>query len=669
MRKTATAALAALSLFVTTAATAQTLSPQTLPPVEAFGNLPLVSPPLLSPDGKHFATVEPVSGRPSAVIYDATATPGSKPVIVTAGTDVIIDSVQWAKNDRLLLFVKHSYAPTLDRLRTWMRTASVNLQGNDFARLMHNMPAYQNNTYVADVIDLNVDDPDFILMGIYNVIAHDQAERNTLIKKKTDDTFRYDVAKVDVHTGKATVLKTGTYETNGWISDGKGDPVIQFTHTVKPLRDHVIVKRKGRWEEIGEYNAEQDLGSGVVGLTEDGTALVRLAWDTSPTNAPALTIATTKDIDTGAEKTLFSSPRFDIDSTIEDEWTGRVIGARYVADKGETHYFDPQRQALQTGLDAAFPGRSVRITSWDRAKDKVVFAVDGPQQPVSYYLLDRTTHQTQFLAAGYPALQEKDLGAVRPYPYKARDGLDIPAYLTLPPGKTAKNLPVVVLPHGGPDTRDSIRFDWMAQFLANRGYVVLQPNFRGSSGYGHHFTEAGYGQWGLKMQDDLTDGVQKLIADGIADPKRICIVGASYGGYAALAGAAFTPDIYACAISLAGVSDLPVQLESVTRDSGPNAKTASFWLSRMGEDMAKLGKHSPARYADQVKAPILLLHGKNDTTVRLEQSKIMYDALQQAHKKVEFVTFEGEDHYLKLASTRIQILKEMERFLKQNIGN
>ena len=146
---------------------------------------------------------------------------------------------------------------------------------------------------------------------------------------------------------------------------------------------------------------------------------------------------------------------------------------------------------------------------------------------------------------------------MKPYPYKARDGLDIPAYLTLPPGKAPKNLPVVVMPHGGPDYRDYIGFDWMAQFFANRGYAVLQPNFRGSSGYGHKFTEAGLHQWGLKMQDDISDGVKKLIADGIANPKRVCIVGASYGGYAALAGATFTPDLYACAVSFAGISDLP----------------------------------------------------------------------------------------------------------------
>lgn len=222
-------------------------------------------------------------------------------------------------------------------------------------------------------------------------------------------------------------------------------------------------------------------------------------------------------------------------------------------------------------MQQAFPGLTVHIVSWDLAKDCVIVSAEGPRQPATYYLLDRTTHQTQTIASAYPTLQTGDLGEMKPYNYVARDGLPIPAYLTLPPGKAPRALPVVVMPHGGPDDRDEMGFDWMAQFLANRGYAVLQPNYRSSSGYGHKFTEAGLHQWGLTMQDDISDGVKKMIADGIADPKRVCIVGASYGGYAALAGAAFTPDLYACAASWAGVSDLPVAIHAAVLNSGVNS--------------------------------------------------------------------------------------------------
>lgn len=506
-------------------------------------------------------------------------------------------------------------------------------------------------------------------MGLYNPVVHNQGDFNTMIKKKQDDAFKYDFIKVNVRTGKGEIAKSGNFETIAWVSDGQGTPIVQIRQTQQPLKDHLLVQRSGTWTEVGAYDATGDNGSGVTGLSEDATALVRTQWSSLKEGGSPYAVLTRHDIATNAEAIFYAAPDRDVSSTIHDEWTDRVIGARYIGDKVETRYFDPQRQALQNGLQDAFPGLSVRIVSWATSKNTVMIAAEGPRQPETYYLLDRTTHQTQFIASSYPELKDSDLGEVKPYSYKARDGMDVPAYITLPPGKTAKNLPVVVLPHGGPDDRDYIRFDWMAQFLANRGYAVFQPNFRGSSGYGHKFTEAGLKQWGLKMQDDITDGVRKLMIDGIADPKRICIVGASYGGYAALAGAAFTPDLYACAVSWAGVTDLPVQLGTEVRDGGAQSQIASFWKSRMGDDLAQLTATSPARNADKVKCPILLLHGKNDTTVELNQSKLMNEALLKANKPVEFIAFEGEDHYLELADTRIRVLKEMERFLKQHIGN
>ncbi len=240
-------------------------SAQTLPPAEAFGRLPLTSNPRLSPDGKHFAVMQSMSGRPVAVIYETVPTPGSKPAVVSAGAEMIIDDIRWAKNDRLILFVKHSYTPVFDKLRTWMRTVTVNLQGNDFAQLMRNMPTYQNNTYVADVIDVNLDDPDHILMGLYDIVVHINGDTNTLIKKENDD-FKYDLIKVDVRTGRGVVYKSGDSRTTGWVSDGQGTPVVQIRQTDHPLQDHVLTQHNGSWSEIGVYEATADTGSGVLGL-------------------------------------------------------------------------------------------------------------------------------------------------------------------------------------------------------------------------------------------------------------------------------------------------------------------------------------------------------------------------------------------------------------------
>jgi len=268
----------------------------------------------------------------------------------------------------------------------------------------------------------------------------------------------------------------------------------------------------------------------------------------------------------------------------------------------------------------------------------------------------------------YPNLTSADLGEMKPYPYTARDGLNIHAYLTLPPGKEAKNLPTVILPHGGPEDRDRMRFDWLAQFLASRGYAVLQPNFRGSSGYGWDFIKAGDGEWAGKVQYDVQDGVKKLIADGIADPKKICIMGGSYGGYMALAGATFSPDLYACAISFAGLADLAKQFYS---GSSFESESMSVWERRMGasrSDTKKMDALSPAEHAELVKAPILLLHSDKDVTVPIEQSKAEANALKRAGKDVLFVTMEGDDHHLSYAETRIRMLQETEKFLAAHIG-
>jgi len=244
-------------------------------------------------------------------------------------------------------------------------------------------------------------------------------------------------------------------------------------------------------------------------------------------------------------------------------------------------------------------------------------------------------------------------------------------YLTLPADAVEKNLPLVVMPHGGPEDRDETGFDWLAQFIASRGYAVLQPQFRGSTGRGRAHADAGRHQWGLRMQDDVTDGVQALISQGIVDPKRVCIVGWSYGGYAALAGAAFTPDMYACAASIGGVSDLPVMLGVITRDGGRESDAFAYWRDHIGSpfDPNVIAK-SPARAAMTVRAPILLLHGTNDTVVPIEQSRLMASALRKARKPVEIIELTGEDHWMKTSSTsRIRTLTELERFLWQYIGS
>jgi dipeptidyl aminopeptidase/acylaminoacyl peptidase len=261
------------------------------------------------------------------------------------------------------------------------------------------------------------------------------------------------------------------------------------------------------------------------------------------------------------------------------------------------------------------------------------------------------------------------LGDVKGISYKARDGTEIPAFLTMPPTKSAAPLPLVVLPHGGPQARDYLKFDWLVQFLASRGYVVLQPQFRGSTGFGDAFREAGYRQWGGLMQDDITDGVRAMIDQGIADAHRICIVGASYGGYAALAGAAFTPDLYSCAVSISGVSDLPALMrESVPIYGGALSTSLSDWKMRIGapNDSALTAK-SPINSVRTIKIPVLIVYGTGDGVVPNEQSERMARALKSAGKSVTVSVLQGEDHWLSRTETRMQVLKDLDAFLGKHL--
>jgi dipeptidyl aminopeptidase/acylaminoacyl peptidase len=643
-----------------------------LPPVEAFGQLPDITSAELSPDGKHFAAIQAIEGKPVVAIYEVGAAPGTRPVVLPSEGWLIRD-IKWVKNDRLVAILTESKKLywTGSKMHTWARAVSVGADGSNVVVLLGHNPSLNVNLGIGRIADRDIADPDSIYMPLWIFsdmrTPEDEARSTFGVDDANDDVFTYDLYRVNARTGEGTRVAGGGHYTNEWYLDGQGKIVARLDETKQPLVDHLLLYRDGDWHEAGTFDAEADKGADVAGLSADGTALVRYARGKN-----SLRNLTEMDISSGKEKVVYSAPGYDVSDTIVDEWTDRIVGVSYEADTRKDFYFDPKREALQRGLEQAFPGLTVGARSLDAAQDKVIVVTDGPRTPPSYYFLDRTTHQATPIASAYPKLAEADLGEMKPYAYKARDGLDIPAYLTLPPGRAPKNLPAVVMPHGGPDARDEMSFDWWAQFMANRGYAVLQPNYRGSSGYGHKFTEAGLHQWGLKMQDDISDGVAKMVADGIADPKRVCIVGASYGGYAALAGAAFSPSLYACAVSVAGVSDLPAMIHEERGRYGKHSSELSFWISRIGsldDDSEQLRATSPARHADKVTCPVLLMHGDGDTTVPISQSELMYEALQGAGKNVSFVKLEGDDHYLALAASRIRILSEIESFLATNIGS
>jgi dipeptidyl aminopeptidase/acylaminoacyl peptidase len=333
-------------------------------------------------------------------------------------------------------------------------------------------------------------------------------------------------------------------------------------------------------------------------------------------------------------------------------------------------WLDKDLGGLHASLQKVFKGSQVYLYDWSADRERVVVRVDSADASPKWFLFDRPRKELSPLGVDYPALASVALGKLRRFKYKARDGLEIEALLTMPPGAPAANAkaPVVVLPHGGPQAQDGEGFDFIVQFLATRGYAVLQPQFRGSTGYGEAFRLAGQGEWGGKMQTDLLDAVAAAAANGDVDPLRTCIVGASFGGYAAMAGAAFHSESYRCAAAIAGVSDLGLLLGENVNLYGKDSAAQEQLRETLGQSTSqKLAATSPAQHAADVKIPLLLIHGDQDTVVPPEQSEVMAKAMKVANRPVEHVVLAGENHYLTKTATRTQMLKTLEAFLAKNL--
>lgn len=353
---------------------------------------------------------------------------------------------------------------------------------------------------------------------------------------------------------------------------------------------------------------------------------------------------------------------------IHDRKTRLLIGFLTSGRSEDATFLDPAIQARWTAVKAAFPGEQVTLQSFDDAMQQWIVHTEGDKDAGRFFLIDQTQHRAIPLGEDYPEIKSQDVASARWFDYTAADGTALHGVLTLPVGRDPHGLPVVVMPHGGPAGRDTPHFDWWAQAIASRGYAVFQPNFRGSTGYGRHFEQAGWGQWGKLMQTDVSDGLHALVARGVVDAKRACIVGWSYGGYATLAGITVQNGLYRCAAAGGAVADLGGMLSyEYDHAGGERSPTMRYWKASMA--LKGIGDPagaavSPARLASRADAPLLLIHGKDDTVVPFSQAQEMLDNMRRAHKPVELVVLPGEDHWLSSGETRTRMLEAMIGFLK-----
>ncbi len=367
-------------------------------------------------------------------------------------------------------------------------------------------------------------------------------------------------------------------------------------------------------------------------------------------------------------KLLVEHPEVDVDGLSFSRKRKVLTTARWVTAKTERRFFDAETEAMFRDVEAKLPGYEIEFTSMNKAEDKFIVASFSDRTRGKRYLYDKTTRQLEFLADVTPWLPEDRLVAMKPVQYTSRDGLTIHGYLTLPKGVAPVNLPVVVNVHGGPWARDVWGFNPEVQFLASCGYAVLQMNFRGSVGYGRAFWEASFREWGRKMQDDVTDGVHWLIKEGIADPKRVAIYGGSYGGYATLAGLAFTPDVYAAGVDYVGVSNLLTFMRSIPPYWKPFLAMMQEMVGDMEKDEAMLKAASPVYHADRITAPLLIAQGAKDPRVVKSESDQMVEAMRKRGVEVEYLVKDDEGHGFHNEENRFEFYEAMERFLRKHIG-
>ena len=631
---------------VTLAFTAHAGAGDDLIPLEHFARLPAISDPVVAPDGHAVAGLVPLDGRRVLAILPLHPTKEDRPASVRIN-DAEIDWVQWAANDRLLIsasFPSVRYGTDLVEQR--LIGANPDGSGINVFRLFDSNSDWEPQSQ-DDVFHLLPDDP-----------------RHVLISIDYDGSLRAGVFKLDVTDGSVVKLVEPRSFIQNWLADREGVVRLGYGLDFEELESHTIVRKPGSksFKRLEKIDLRKQDGPWLAGLDCDDPSRFYVL-SSHETGKIGLYVYDVGDETIGDR--VFLHERFDVSGPVLQCGTGCLIGIRYVEHSVRTVYFEEPLLSLQERLEQRFADRNVILESGTHDGRHWIVRVSGPTTPTEYYSLEVEGFELELWASAYPELDTSRLVGSHAITYDARDGVSIPAYLTYPPGERRTGLPAVVLPHGGPWARDFQEFDYLAQHLASRGYVVFKPNFRGSAGFGDNFSPSEFTAWGKTALADIEDGAHWLIGEGIVDPERLCIVGASFGGYAALMSAILEPELYRCVVSLNGVTDPPAMLRYA------QAGYAGGELVREGvlgdRSMKELHDYSPRHNLKALTKPVLLLHAKKDRNVRFSQSKLLAKALKKEKKDARFVPLPDDNHYLLREQSRITFLRELEAFLERHL--
>lgn len=605
-------------------------------PAADFAALPFIQNPVLSPDGTKVAARVAVNGVQNFAILDL-VTNGAKPVVIGLNGNDLTDW-RWVGDQWLGVglgrVVSFSGQPVYVS-----RVAGISADGKTITPIDFNSPGQWARIAWA----ANDGTPRVIIVARHSIYLDTRA------------LFWPDAQMFDLSTGRGTRIVQGRDGVSTWIADPAGTirAGIGYDGTSALLLYRDTPDQTFRVRDKAKVRDDTDRLTVPIFLA-GGASAAFAATD----GFESLYELKLSDLSLG--KKLYGVPGYDIDYAWTAPGDGRLLGIGYTSDRAHVAWIDPAMAAVQADLDKAVGGNA-RIISLSRDTQRMIVQVAAPGTAGAYYLYDAKAGAMSRFGYVNATLKQTMLGPVSMIRYKARDGREIEAVLTLPPGREAKNLPLILLPHGGPRARDSMEYDWWVQFLADRGYAVIQPNYRGSSGYGDALEKAGEGEWGLKMQDDLNDAVDHLAKKGIADPGRVCVAGGSYGGYAAMRGAERDGKRYRCAISYAGVSDLGAMVRYDRNFLGGD-DTARF-LKKQAPDFSAV---SPINDPQGFATPILIMHGKKDLRVPVDQSRRMAAKLRAAGKPVDYIEQPEGDHFFSRQADRLQFLEAMEAFLAKH---
>jgi len=644
-------ALVSSALLCVSVAASNAAAPDPL--AVAFGTMPGLWGVRLSPDGSKASFLQ-MHPQDRSVLRVLDFTTGEVTLTLASTRDGFnLQWCNWANNERLLC----SFYGISSALGSFVvtRLVAVNADGSEMKVLVQNQVEGNYSQFLDGIVDWLVDDPRHVLVEMPNM----KPGSLDVYRRAHASSRGFILRPVDIYSGAigSPVEKQSGYV--HWESDGHGSPRLYRQMNSRQIRWHYRRSGKNKWRRLHERKwSDLEDRYYPIGFGVDADRLFILKPHEGRLALWAVDLTGEKN-----DEIVFSHPVVDVDDPRVLGKFRRIVAIGYSTDRPHLHFFDEAIEEISEMLTSYFSGKTIGVIdeSWDRRY--YIVHVGSDRDAGTFYRFDVEKKQLRKVSSQYPELQSRSLSPMKPIRYPARDGTEIPSYLTLPAVATEEPLPAVVLPHGGPWSRDYWQFDWLVQFLAAKGYAVLQSNYRGSGGYGIEWQgDGGFRAWRTAI-GDLTDGAQYLVDEGIADAKRICVVGWSYGGYAALMSGIEEPERYRCLVSIAGVTDPGMLKDDARYEWGRTAVYKSI-----GRDAEVIKRGSPLKRASEIRVPVLLFHGDEDVNVPIDHSQKMAKALKRAKKSVEYIEYEDAEHSILRNGYRVDMLDRIGSFLDAHIG-